>query len=134
MPQPHAASDAFRETAKLLVHRAAHWLERLEPRAPLGDMNAQAFRCGVIHHGEYGHTAFGQGEASRGVDAPHLVGPLGQDRAVMALRLDRLRLPVGRQQVVCAHQPQHAAQRRVSMTTSPTRLGLVERKTQPGST
>jgi hypothetical protein len=72
-----AASYVFCKTTELFTHRLADRFQRLKPRAALGDVNAQAFRRGVIHHGEDGHTAFGQGEAHRGVDAPHLVGPLG---------------------------------------------------------
>ena len=111
MPESDAASDVFCETTKLLMHRLADRFQRLKPRAALGDVNAQALRRGVIHHGEDGHPAFGQGEAHRGVDAPHRVGPLGQDRAVVALRLNRLRLPLRRQQIVLAHQPQDAPHR-----------------------
>jgi hypothetical protein len=54
-------------------------------------------------HGENRHPAIGHGEANRGVDAPHRVGPLGQDRALVALRLNRLRLPLRRQQAVVPH-------------------------------
>jgi len=107
-------------------------LERLEPRAPLGDVDAQAFRRGVVHHGEYGHTAFVQGEANRGVDGLHRVGPLGQDRAVVALRLDRLRLPLQRQQIVLAHQPQHPAHRRANFAHTKPRPHLAVAFTMEG--
>jgi hypothetical protein len=46
---------------------------------------------------------------------PHLVGPLGQDRAVLALGPNRLRLPLRSQQAVLAHQPQHAPHRGVHL-------------------
>jgi len=41
--------------------------------------------------------------------------PLGHNRAFVVLRLDRLRLPLRRRQMVGAHQPQHAPQRRAHL-------------------
>ena len=88
------------------MHRPADRFQRLEPRAALGDVNAQALRRGVIHHRENRHSAIGLGEANRGVDAAHRVGPLGQDRAVVALRLDRLRLMRENDLLAPQRQPQ----------------------------
>ncbi|MGC8884811.1 MAG: hypothetical protein ACP5UT_18465, partial [Bryobacteraceae bacterium] len=42
---------------------------------------------------------------------PHIsLGALGQNRSLVPLRLDGLRLPLRRQQLVLAHQAQHAPQ------------------------
>ena len=112
MAQLHAPGDALGEASELFAHRLAHRLQRLEPRAATGHVDAQAAGRAVADHGEDGKLSIPESEASRGVDAPHLVGPPGQDGSLVPLRLDRLRLPLRRQQFVLAHQAQHAPQRR----------------------
>jgi hypothetical protein len=108
VPQPHASRDGFAESTELFLHGLPPWLEGFQPRAAFGCLNAQAIGRIVVDHSEDRHLAILSRKARRRVDAPHLVGPLGEDRAVVALGLDRLRLPPGRQQAVLAHQLQHA--------------------------
>ncbi len=62
----------------------------------------------VVDEGKEGDLPIAEGEAGRGVNAPQLIGPLGQDRALVPLRLDEQRLPLRRQPLVFAHQPQQA--------------------------
>jgi hypothetical protein len=44
----------------------------------------------VVDHSEDHHLAILSRKACRRVDAPHLVGPFGEDRSIVALGLDLL--------------------------------------------
>jgi hypothetical protein len=106
--QLHASRDGFAESTKLLLSGLPHGLEGFKPRAAFGCVNAQAIGGIMVDYGEDRHLAILSRKTRRRVDAPHLVGPFGEDRAIVALGLDGLRLSPGRQQAVLAHQPQHA--------------------------
>jgi hypothetical protein len=54
----------------------------------------------VVDHSKDHHLAVLGRKTRRRVDAPHLVGPFGEDRSIVALGLDRLRLSPRRQQAV----------------------------------
>lgn len=110
MTQIHAEGDSFREAAELFAHRLAHWLQRLEPRAAFGGVDAKAVGRVTVEPGGNSHLSIPESEARRGVDAAHLVGLLGQDGPLVPFRFDGRRLPLRRQQLVFAHQPQHAPQ------------------------
>ena len=107
MTQLDAQGDAFAEASELLAHGLAHRLHRLEPRAATGHMDAQTAGRAVVDPGEDRNLSIPESEAGLGVDAPHLVGPLGHDGAFVPLSLDRLR----RHQLMLAHQAEHAPQR-----------------------
>ena len=106
--QLQAARDPLGERAEAGAHALAKRLERLEAGRAAGGVDAQAFGRGVIHRDEDRRLAFaGQGRSQ--VRGPHLVDPLGADRAVVGLRAMRSPDPAWRQQVVRPHQPQDAA-------------------------
>jgi hypothetical protein len=108
VPHEDASRDGFAESTKLLLYGLPHGLEGLKARAALGCVNAQAVSRIVVDHSKDRHLAVLSRKTRRRVDAPHLVGPFGEDRSIVALGLGWLRLPLRRQQPVFAHQPQHA--------------------------
>ena len=70
-------------------------------------MDAQAFGRGMIHRDEdRGLALAGHGRGQIG--APHVVDLFRADRTIVGLRPMRLADPAWRQQVVLAHQAEHA--------------------------
>ena len=92
------------------VHSLAEALDRLESRASQRGADAEAFARALIDdHEDSGVSLLGQ--ASGGIDGPHLVGLRGRDRAVVRLGPAHAGRTVLGEDAVLAHDPEHAAHR-----------------------
>lgn len=82
-------------------------LQGRKATADLDHMVTDATGIEVIHRREHPHPAVVDGFDTDAIGAPERVGPFGQDGARVRLRYPLAR-PIGREQVVFAHQTQHA--------------------------
>ena len=102
------AGDVLGEGPEALAHPLPDRLERFEPICPVAGVKADALGRTVVDGNEHRGLALA-GHHRGQVATPHLIDPLGGDRAVMGSRATRPAGTLMRQQAVLAHQPQDAA-------------------------
>lgn len=102
-PQLQACADACPESAKAAAHGLTNRLQRFKARADFCRMHPPSLQRAVGHRDEHGRLALLDRPGARGIGAPHLVGPLRGERAVV----DAGR-PAGCQEARGAHEAQHA--------------------------
>jgi hypothetical protein len=100
-----ARGDAPIEAAEELADALAEWFQGLEAVARLRGVQADALPGAVVDGHEDEDLALVGGDGRGRVGPPHLVGSLGDDRAVMGLGSMGPADPVRGLQSVLAHQP-----------------------------
>ena len=96
------------------VDRLAQALDGLESRAAPRGAHPEAFARAVVDDHPMIFMGGGVslvGEASGGVDGPHLIGCLGRDRAVVGVWPAHAGRPVAGEDAVLAHDPEDATHR-----------------------
>src|SRR5262249_15789545 len=107
MAHSQTTRNALGVAFESITDRLANGFERLEASRLLGRVTANAFRGAVIDRREDGHQAFvGRPDSGR-VRAPHDIGTLGHDRAIVDARTEDALGARGSQEVCDSHQPQH---------------------------
>jgi len=107
VPQAETRGDRCLVPAELLAHALSDGFQGLEAGPPASGMQADALASAMVDGQEDGADSFG-GPGAGGVGAPHLVGPVGRDPAVVQVRLRLSARTVGRQQVGGPHEAQDA--------------------------
>jgi hypothetical protein len=92
--------------SEVLTDALAEWLEGLEAGAAPGGVDADALGGEVVDGDEHGGRSLG-GPAGGGVDPPHGVRAVRDDRAVVRGRAVRLAGPCRGEESRLAHQPEH---------------------------
>src|SRR3990172_8989270 len=128
-PELHLVQEVVRHVLRAMIHAQRQPAARLgmhatkvareslsdrlecrEPIADFGDVPAHALGMAVIHGAEGPHPAVLDRLDAHPVGAPHLVGLLGRDAAIVGIEL-ALGPAMRREQLVLPHQPQHARTR-----------------------
>ena len=104
MTKLETRGDVPGKGAEALTHRLLDRLQCLEAVAVPGSMDAGAFGRTMVDRDEHRSLPLA-GHDRRHVRAPHLVNPLGDDRAIMSLRATRPARTLMRQKTVLSHQP-----------------------------
>ena len=86
MPHLQSLRAASGEGPELSAHPLPDRLQRLKPRGRGRCMDADALERAVIDGHEHRHRALLQRHRARGIGAPHLIGPIGNDGPVVDLR------------------------------------------------
>jgi len=81
--QAEPLGDRLLVVAELLPHALAHRLQGLKARAVAGGVQPHALAGAMVHRQEDGGHTLGR-PAAGGISAPHLVGAVGRDVALMA--------------------------------------------------
>ena len=108
--QGEPPASVRREAAEVLGEALRHRLQGGEAVAPIADVAPDYLAAVVIDGGEHPAHALLGGLHARAVGAPHEVGGVGGDAAVVLDALALPRSPRG-EQAVLAHQAQHAPPR-----------------------
>jgi hypothetical protein len=108
VPDAQAGGDLGREVTEALPHALADRLQRLEARGPASRMDAHALGRAVIAGHEHRDLPLGRPGGGQ-IGAPHRVHPLRDDGAVVVARAARCADARGGEQIMGAHQAQHAA-------------------------
>src|SRR3954467_8432846 len=107
VPHGETAPDPLSKAAKAAPHALPDRLERLKAGGSARGMDAHALGRAMIDgdkHRDLSLTGYGRGQ----VGAPHRVYRRRDDGAVVVTRASGCPDPGGREQVVRAHEPQHA--------------------------
>src|SRR3954464_7882200 len=107
VPNGETARDLFGESAEAAPHALPDRLQRLKTGGSARRLGAHTPRRVMIEghkHRDLSLTGEGRGQ----VGAPHRVHRVGDDGAVVVARASGCPDPGGREQVVRAHEPQHA--------------------------
>src|SRR5919205_505673 len=106
--QSQPSGDLFAVGPEVGADALPQRLQGIEARAATGRMDAHALRREVVHRDEDRGGAFVRPAGGR-IGAPHRIGPVRNDGAVVCLGAMGLPDSGGRQQPRFPHQPQHPA-------------------------